>query len=128
MASIIQDKESGNWTQPLSRKTLSHSDGNVTYVASGSATEALNLDANINVRSITIAGNRAFAAPTSGIDDDTELWLYITCDGTDRTPTFGTGFESHGTVAIESSTTACLRYAYRTNKFVEVSRSFTTAS
>lgn len=128
MASIIQDKESGNWKESLTRKKLSHSDGNVTYVASGSATAALNLDAHVNVRTITIAGNRAFAAPTSGVDDDVELWLYITCDGTDRTPTFGTGFEVHGTVAIESSTTAVLRFSYQTNKFIEVSRSFTTAS
>jgi len=128
MASIIQDKESGNWTQPLSRKKLSLTDGNITFVASGSATAALNLDAQHNVRTITIAGNRAFAAPTSGIDDDVELRLYITADGTDRTPTFGTGFESHGTVAIESNTTAVLTYAYQTDKFIEVSRSFTTAS
>lgn len=128
MASIIQDKESGNWKEGLSRKKLSHSDGGVTYVASGSATAALNLDAHVNVRTITIEGNRAFAAPTSGVSDDVELWLYITASGADRTPTFSTGFEIHGTVAIEQDTTAALRFSYQTNKFIEVSRSFTTAS
>lgn len=128
MASIIQDKESGNWKESLTRKKLSHSDGNVTYVVSGSATAALNLDAQHNVRTITITANRAFAAPTSGIDDDTELRLYITASGADRTPTFGTGFESHGTVAIEQNTTAVLTYTYQTDKFIEISRSFTTAS
>jgi len=134
MATIYQDKESGNWTgsQITYRKETITYASTVTFAAA-SATAALALDANVNIRYMAATGACTFAAPTSGIAADTELHLYILTDGTDRTMTFGTGFECHpaaGTKAIESATTGVFIFKYNQaeSKFIEVSSSFTVAA
>ena len=134
MATIYQDKESGNWTL----SGLSVRKDTITYAstiafAAASATSYLALDANINHRYMAATGPCTLTAPTSGIAADTELHLQILCDGTDRTMTFGTGFECHpaaGTKAIESGTTLIIAFKYNQaeSKFVEMYSSFTVAS
>lgn len=131
MASIYQDKESGNWTLG----GLSVRKDSVTYAATvtfaaQSSTSGLALDANVNHRYIAVTGACTFNAPTSGISADTELHLQILCDGTDRTMTFSTGFEARGTLAIESATTAFIGFKYNQaeSKFIETYRSVTAAS
>lgn len=134
MATIYQDKESGNWTLA----GLSVRKDTITYAstiafAAVSGTSYLNLDANINIRYMAATGACTFTAPTSGIKADTELILYILPDATDRTMTFGAGFECHpaaGTKAIESATTGVFRFVYNQaeTKFIEVSNSFTVAA
>jgi hypothetical protein len=134
MATIYQDKESGNWTgsQLTHRKETITYASSVAFVAAG-ATAALALDAHVNIRYMAATGACTFTAPTSGIAADTELHIYVLTDGTDRTMTFGTGFECHpaaGTKAIESNTTGVFKFVYNQaeTKFIEVSSSFTTAS
>lgn len=134
MATFLQDKESGNWTgsQITYRKDTITYASTITFAAA-SATSYLALDAKVNVRYMAATGACTFAAPTSGIDTDTELHIYVLTDGTDRTMTFGTGFECHpaaGTKAIESGTTGVFIFKYNEagSKFIEVSSSFTTAS
>jgi hypothetical protein len=134
MATIYQDKESGNWTgyQLTYRKETITYASSVAFVAAG-ATAALALDANINIRYMAATGACTFTAPTSGIASGTELHIHVLTDGTDRTMTFGTGFECHpaaGTKAIESNTTGVFKFVYNEaeTKFIEVSSSFTTAA
>lgn len=134
MASIYQDKESGDWTggQLTIRKDT------ITYAASvafavQSSTSSLALDAKINRRYMAATGACTLTAPTSGIDEGVELHLEILCDGTDRTMTFGTGFECHpaaGTKAIESGTTLIIAFKYNeaSSKFIEMYSSFTVAA
>lgn len=129
MASIYQDKESGDWKLGA----LSVKEETITYAstvafAAASTTAALALDADINKRYMAATGGCTLTAPTSGIDDGTELHLQILCDATDRTMTFSTGFEARGTLAIESATTAFITFVYKTNKFIESGRSVTVAS
>ncbi len=134
MASIYQDKEDGNWLA----SQLSIRKDTITYAASvafatASATSALYLDAKINRRYMAATGACTFTAPTSGISEGVELHLEILCDGTDRTMTFGAGFECHpaaGTKAIESATTLLIGFKYNeaNTKFIEMYSSFTTAS
>lgn len=134
MATIYQSKTGGNWTgsQLTYRKETITYASSVAFVASG-ATAALALDANVNIRYMAATGACTFTAPTSGIAADTELILYILPDATDRTMTFGTGFECHpaaGTKAIESATTGVFKFVYNEaeTKFIEVSSSFTVAA
>ena len=134
MASIYQDKESGNWTG----SQLSYRKDTITYASTvtfavGSATSALNLDAHINRRYMAATGACTIAAPTSGISEGVELHLEILMDGTDRTMTFGTGFECHpaaGTKAVESATTLIIAFKYNeaSSKFIEMYSSFTAAA
>lgn len=134
MATFYQDKESGNWTASqitIRKDTITYA-STVTFAAV-SSTSALALDANINRRYMAATGACTFAAPTSGIAADTELHLEILCDGTDRTMTFGTGFECHpaaGTKAIESGTTLLIGFKYNQaeSKFIEMYSSFTVAA
>lgn len=134
MATIYQSKTGGNWTgsQLTYRKETITYASSVAFVASG-ATAALALDANVNIRYMAATGACTFTAPTSGISSGTELILYILPDATDRTMTFGTGFECHppaGTKAIESATTGVFKFVYNEaeTKFIEVSSSFTVAA
>lgn len=134
MATIYQDKESGNWTgaQFTTRKDT------ITYAATvafavGSATSYLNLDAHINRRYMAATGACTITAPTSGISEGTELHLEILMDGTDRTMTFGAGFECHpaaGTKAVESATTLIIAFKYSeaNTAFIEMYSSFTAAA
>ena len=134
MASIYQDKESGNWTggQRTYRKDTVTYAASVAFAAT-SATSALALDAHVNIRYMAATGACTITAPTSGVAADTELHIYILTDGTDRTMTFGAGFECHpaaGTKAIESATTGVFIFKYNQaeTKFIEVSSSFTVAA
>ena len=134
MATIYQSKTGGNWTgsQLTYRKETITYASSVAFVASG-ATAALALDANVNIRYMAATGACTFTAPTSGISSGTELILYILPDATDRTMTFGTGFECHpaaGTKAIESATTGVFKFVYNEaeTKFIDVSSSFTVAA
>jgi len=134
MATIYQDKESGNWLG----SQLTYRKDTITYAsaiafAAVSGTSYLNLDAKVNIRYMAATGACTFTAPTSGIAADTELHIYVLTDGTDRTMTFGTGFECHpaaGTKAIESNTTGVFKFVYNEaeTKFIEVSSSFTVAA
>lgn len=134
MASIYESKTSGDWTG----SQLTYRKDTITYAASiafaaDSSTSYLKLDADVNVRYIAVTGACTFTAPTSGIAADTELRLEILCDGTDRTMTFGAGFECHpaaGTKAIESATTCIIVFKYNQaeTKFIEQSVSFTVAA
>lgn len=126
---VIQGKTSGNWTlssQSAREETITFA--STVAFATASATAALALDADINVRYMAATGACTLTAPTSGIDDGTELHLQILCDGTDRTMTFSTGFEARGNLAIESATTAWIVFEYKTDQFVEKYRSVTVAS
>lgn len=134
MASIYQDKESGDWTggQLTIRKDTITYASTITFAAQ-SSTSYLALDAKINRRYMAATGACTFAAPTSGLDEGVELHLEILCDGTDRTMTFGTGFECHpaaGTKAIESGTTLIIAFKYNeaSSKFIEMYSSFTVAA
>lgn len=134
MATIYQDKESGNWTgsQKTYRKEVITYAATVAFAAE-SSTAALALDADVNIRYMAATGACTFTAPTSGVSADTELIISVLTDGTDRTMTFGAGFECHpaaGTKAIESATTGVFvfRYNEAETKFIEVSSSFTTAA
>lgn len=134
MASIYESKTSGNWTG----SQLTYRKDTITYASSiafapDSATSYLKLDADVNIRYMAATGACTLTASTSGISADTELHLYILTDGTDRTMTFGAGFECHpaaGTKAIESATTGVFIFKYNAaeTKFIEVSSSFTVAS
>jgi hypothetical protein len=134
MATIYQNKTNGNSTgsQLSYRKENITFASTVTFVAE-SATAALALDSDINIRYMAATGACTFAAPTSGIAAGTELHIHVLTDATDRTMTFSTGFECHpaaGTKAIESNTTGVFKFVYNQaeSKFIEVSSSFTTAA
>ena len=126
-----QSKTSGNWTlasRSARKETITYA-ATVAFAAV-SSTAALQLDADVNIRYMAATGACTLTAPTSGISAGTELVLEILCDGTDRTMTFSTGFEARGTLAIESDTTAVIKFVYNTaeNLFVEAARSVTVAS
>ena len=125
---VIQGKTSGNWTlssQSAREETITFA--STVAFATASATAALALDADINVRYMAATGACTLTAPTSGIDDGTELHLQ-SCVMVLIHHDLSTGFEARGTLAIESDTTAWIVFVYKTDQFVEFSRSVTVAS
>lgn len=123
MASIIQDRSNGNTVD----RTISQAA--VTYALTVTLTAA-QLWAYHSIIKIALTGACTLVAPTTGVLEDQVIEFRLTSDGTDRTVTYGTGFQAAGTHAIEGtgSLTGASQFRFNGTVWVELCRQTPTSA
>lgn len=112
MASIIDERAKG---RTISGESVSQF--TATYAASYTLTAAQLAERKTFVK-MTLTGALTLVAPTTGIKEDQELVLVLTCDTTSRLVTLSTGFQTATIFALPLSETTTVTFRYNGTAWV----------
>lgn len=123
MASILESRSNGN---TVTRQIVATT---VTYGSTITLTAA-QIKAYQTIFKIALTGALTLVAPTTGVLEDQVIEFRLTSDGTDRTVTYGTGFQAAGTHAIEGtgSLTGSSQFRFNGTVWVELCRQTPTSA